>query len=53
MDLLVPALIGGVVLVAFDVIRGESAPWWVIVLIFVVVFAAWEGVKYARRRERR
>jgi hypothetical protein len=40
------------VLVVVDVIRGESAPWWVVLVIFVVVFAIYEGLRYLQRRSR-
>ncbi|HEX3316835.1 MAG TPA: hypothetical protein VHR88_02385 [Solirubrobacteraceae bacterium] len=52
MDFLVPGVIGAVVLVAVDVIRGESAPWWLVALIFLVVFAVYDGARYYRRRTR-
>lgn len=52
MDFVVPGVIGGVVLVVVDVIRGESAPWWLVALIFLVVFAVYDGVRYYRRRRR-
>ena len=31
---------------------GESASWWVVLFIFVVVFALYEGVRYLQRRSR-
>jgi hypothetical protein len=52
MDVVVPGLIGAVILVVVDVIRGESAPWWLILLIFVAVFAFYDGLRYLRRRPR-
>lgn len=52
-DVVVPAAIGAVVLVVVDVIRGESAAWWLVAGIFVVVFAVYEGLRYFRRRARR
>ena len=51
-DILIPGVIGVAVLVVVDVIRGESAPWWVVLVIFVVVFAIYEGVRYLQRRAR-
>jgi hypothetical protein len=52
MDVAVPAVIGAVILVAVDLVRGESAPWWLVLLIFVVVFALYDGLRYLRRRAR-
>lgn len=52
MDIVVPVLIGAVVLVIVDVIRGQSAPWWVVLVIFLAVFAIYEGFRYLRRRSR-
>jgi hypothetical protein len=51
-DILVPGVIGVAVLVVVDVIRGESASWWVVLVIFVVVFAIYEGLRYLQRRSR-
>jgi FtsH-binding integral membrane protein len=51
-DFIVPGLIGGAVLVVVDVIRGESAPWWLVGLIFVVVFTVYEGMRILIRRSR-
>ena len=51
-DILVPGVIGVAVLVVVDVIRGESASWWVVLFIFVVVFALYEGLRYLQRRSR-
>ena len=51
-DILVPGVIGVAVLVVVDVIRGESASWYVVLLIFVVVFALYEGLRYLQRRSR-
>jgi uncharacterized membrane protein SirB2 len=48
----VPALIGGVVLVVVDVVRGESAPWWLVGLIFVAVYAIWGAMLLLVRRRR-
>ena len=53
MDVVVPGVIGAIVLIVVDIIRGESAPWWMVALIFLVVFAVYEGVRYLRRRSRR
>jgi hypothetical protein len=53
MDVVVPGVIGVLVLVAVDIIRGESAPWWMVALIFLVVFAVYEGMRYLGRRSRR
>ena len=51
-DILIPGVIGVAVLVVVDVIRGESASWWVVLVIFVVVFAIYEGLRYLQRRSR-
>ena len=51
-DILVPGVIGVAVLVVVDVVRGESASWWVVLIIFVVVFAIYEGLRYLQRRSR-
>ena len=51
-DIVVPGLIGAVVLVVVDVIRGESAPWWLVLAIFLAVFAIYEGLRYLQRRRR-
>jgi hypothetical protein len=51
-DIVVPGLIGAVVLVVVDVIRGESAPWWLVLGIFLAVFAIYEGFRYLQRRSR-
>ena len=51
-DILVPGVIGIAVLVVVDVIRGESASWWVVLFIFVVVFGIYEGLRYLQRRSR-
>ena len=51
-DIVVPGLIGAVVLVVVDVIRGESAPWWLVLAIFLAVFAIYEGLRYLQRRSR-
>ncbi|MFL5838755.1 MAG: hypothetical protein ACJ76K_19540 [Solirubrobacteraceae bacterium] len=53
MDVVVPGVIGAIVLIAVDIIRGESAPWWMVALIFLVVFAVYEGMRYLGRRSRR
>jgi hypothetical protein len=50
MDVVVPGVIGAVILVVVDVVRGESAPWWLVLLIFIVVFALYDGLRYLRRR---
>jgi hypothetical protein len=52
-DVVVPGVIGAIVLIAVDIIRGESAPWWMVALIFLVVFAVYEGMRYLGRRSRR
>jgi hypothetical protein len=51
-DVVVPGIIGAVVLVVVDIVRGESAPWWLVALIFLVVFALYEGFRYLTRRAR-
>jgi hypothetical protein len=51
-DIVVPGVIGAVVLIVVDVIRGESAPWWLVLGIFLAVFAIYEGFRYLRRRPR-
>jgi hypothetical protein len=53
MDVVVPGVIGAIVLVGVDIIRGESAPWWMVALIFLVVFAVYDGMRYLGRRSRR
>jgi hypothetical protein len=50
LDFLVPALIGAVILVVVDVVRGEAAPWWAVAIIFVLAFAAWDGIRILMRR---
>ena len=50
MDIVVPGLIGAVVLVVVDVIRGEPAPWWLVLVIFLAVFAIYEGLRCLQRR---
>jgi len=50
LDIVVPGLIGAVVLVIVDVIRGELAPWWLVLVIFLAVFAIYEGLRYLQRR---
>ena len=51
-DILIPGVIGVAVLVVVDVIRGESASWYIVLLIFVVVFGIYEGLRYLQRRSR-
>jgi hypothetical protein len=51
-DIVVPGVIGAVVLIVVDVIRGESAPWWLVLGIFLAVFAIYEGFRYLQRRPR-
>jgi hypothetical protein len=43
---------GAIALIVVDVIRGESAPWWLVALIFLVVFAVYDGLRYLARRSR-
>ena len=50
LDIAVPGVIGAIVLIVVDVIRGESAPWWLVALIFLVVFAVYDGMRYFARR---
>jgi hypothetical protein len=50
LDVVVPGVIGAAVLVVVDVIRGESAPWWLVAIIFLVVFALYDGLRYLNRR---
>jgi FtsH-binding integral membrane protein len=52
-DVLVPGLIGAAVLVVVDIIRDESAPWWMVAVIFLLVFSLYEGLRYMARRGRR
>lgn len=52
MDVLVPGLIGAAALIVVDVVRGESAPWWLVALIFLVAFAVYDGLRYLLRRSR-
>jgi hypothetical protein len=52
-DFLVPVIIGILVLFAVDEIRGESAAWWLVLVIFLVVFAVYEGIRRFRRRSPR
>jgi hypothetical protein len=51
-DVVVPGLIGAAALIVVDVIRGESAPWWMVALIFLVAFAVYDGLRYLIRRSR-
>jgi hypothetical protein len=51
-DVLVPGLIGAAALIVVDVVRGESAPWWLVALIFLVAFAVYDGLRYLLRRSR-
>jgi hypothetical protein len=51
-DVVVPGLIGAAALIVVDIIRGESAPWWMVALIFLVAFALYDGVRYLVRRSR-
>ena len=51
-DILVPGVIGVAVLVVVDVVRGGIASWYLVLLIFVVVFAIYEGLRYLQRRSR-
>jgi hypothetical protein len=51
-DIVVPGVIGAVVLIVVDVIRGESAPWWLVLGIFLAIFAIYEGFRYLQRRPR-
>ena len=50
LDFVVPGVIGAVVLIVVDVIRGESAPWWLVAIIFLAVFAVYDGARYLNRR---
>jgi hypothetical protein len=50
LDVVVPGAIGAVVLIVVDVIRGESAPWWAVAIIFLAVFAVYDGMRYFARR---
>jgi hypothetical protein len=52
-DVLVPGLMGAAVLIVVDIARGESAPWWLVALIFVLVFALYEGARHTGGRRRR
>jgi hypothetical protein len=52
-DGLIPGVTGVVVLVVIDEIRGESAPWWLVVLIFAAAVALYQGFRYLRSRRRR
>jgi hypothetical protein len=51
-DVVVPGLIGAVALIVVDVVRGESAPWWLVAVIFLVAFALYDGLRYLIRRSR-
>jgi hypothetical protein len=51
-DVVVPAAIGAAVLVVVDLVRDEAAPWWLVALIFLAVFALYDGLRYLIRRSR-